>query len=103
MSTKKALREKVQKLRTRNKLLRSDNVIELDNLKYRATFAEAKAERLTKENDALKERLAAYEKGSHVGHTGESTRTLEVPNGATISRASEHAGNPPAPPEISHR
>lgn len=103
MSSKKALKEKVQKLRTRNKLLRSDNLIERENLTYRATFAEARAERLTRENDSLKERLATYERGSHVaGHAGENTRTPEISNGAPNAGASQHAGNPPPPPEVSH-
>jgi hypothetical protein len=53
MASKRKLKNKIRKLRTENMLLRSDKLIEMEDLLYRAMQAEAKADRLADENRIL--------------------------------------------------
>lgn len=99
------LEKKVQKLRTKFVLARSDLRFLLESETYRANLAESKVRNLSNELDALKVKLTVLERTSTTQLATNDTRTESAsPN---VSVAEVNAGTPsnngsaPVPSQVS--
>ena len=100
MSSKKKLKQKINKLRVETRLQYSDLLIEKEKLAYRAEIAEAQVRSLMRENFIMRQQITK-EKETHARNGNETSGVPKVfSNGASINGTPENAGNPPSSSQI---